>query len=79
MRPSRREFVKWVTASGIALSMSRLGAAEETGFPARAVLPGRQGWNLFDPRQRHQHRVLCILFLHQADERHDPQQRHQHR
>ncbi|MDB5575259.1 MAG: xanthine dehydrogenase, partial [Bradyrhizobium sp.] len=45
MRPSRREFVKWVTASGIALSLSRLGAAEEAGFPARAVLPGRQGWN----------------------------------
>ena len=45
MRPSRREFVKWVTASGIALSLSRLGAAEEAGLPARAVLPGRQGWN----------------------------------
>src|SRR6187402_982515 len=45
MRPSRREFVKWVTASGIALSLSRLGAAAETGFPARALLPGRQGWN----------------------------------
>ena len=29
MRPSRREFVKWVTASGIALSLSRLAAAEE--------------------------------------------------
>jgi CO/xanthine dehydrogenase Mo-binding subunit len=45
MRPSRREFVKWVTASGIALSLSRLAAAQEAGFPARAVLPGRQGWN----------------------------------
>src|SRR5882724_7908189 len=45
MRPSRREFVKWVTASGIALSLSRLAAAQESGFPARAVLPGRQGWN----------------------------------
>src|SRR5689334_19605658 len=45
MRPSRREFVKWVTASGIALSLSRLGAAEPAGFPARAVLPGRQNWN----------------------------------
>jgi CO/xanthine dehydrogenase Mo-binding subunit len=44
MRPSRREFVKWVTASGIALSLSRLAAAQEAGFPARAVLPG-QGWN----------------------------------
>jgi CO/xanthine dehydrogenase Mo-binding subunit len=45
MRPSRREFVKWVTASGIALSLSRLAPAQEAGFPARAVLPGRQGWN----------------------------------
>src|ERR1700681_3681933 len=45
MRPSRREFVKWITASGIALSLSRLAAAQEAGFPARAVLPGRQGWN----------------------------------
>ena len=32
MRPSRREFVKWVTASGIALSLSRLASAEEPGF-----------------------------------------------
>jgi CO/xanthine dehydrogenase Mo-binding subunit len=45
MRPSRREFVKWVTASGIALSVSRLGAIEATGFPARATLPGRGNWN----------------------------------
>src|SRR6187455_3711621 len=45
MRPSRREFVKWVTASGIALSLSRLEAAEEPGFWARQTLPGRQGWN----------------------------------
>jgi CO/xanthine dehydrogenase Mo-binding subunit len=45
MRPSRREFVKWVTASGIALSLSRLGSAQEAGFPARAMLPGRQSWN----------------------------------
>src|SRR3982074_2919388 len=45
MRPSRREFVKWVTASGIALSLSRLAAAQDVGFPARAVPPGRQGWN----------------------------------
>src|SRR5882757_4649973 len=52
MQPSRREFVKWVTVSGIALSLSRLAAAQEAGFPARAVLPGaravlpgRQGWN----------------------------------
>jgi CO/xanthine dehydrogenase Mo-binding subunit len=45
MRPSRREFVKWVTASGITLSLSRLGASEPSGFPARAVLPGRGKWN----------------------------------
>ena len=45
MRPSRREFVKWVTASGIALSLSRLGATEPSGFPARATLPGRGNWN----------------------------------
>src|SRR6202140_3281161 len=45
MRPSRREFVKWVKASGIALSVSRLGAIEATGFPPRATLPGRGNWN----------------------------------
>src|SRR5882757_889811 len=45
MRVSRREFVKWVTASGIALSLSRLAAAEEPSFLARETLPGRQGWN----------------------------------
>ena len=45
MQPSRREFVKWVTASGIALSLSRLAAAQDADFPARAVLPGRKGWN----------------------------------
>ena len=45
MRPSRREFVKWVTASGIALSLSRLGSAEGAALSARASLPGRGGWN----------------------------------
>src|SRR6266436_488261 len=45
MRPSRREFVKWVTASGIALSLSSLSSAEEPSFEARETLPGRQGWN----------------------------------
>src|SRR6266704_2676341 len=45
MQPSRREFVKWVTSSGIALSMSRLGSAEEAGFATRETLPGRQNWN----------------------------------
>jgi CO/xanthine dehydrogenase Mo-binding subunit len=45
MRISRREFVKAVTASGIALSVSRLALAEEPEFAARETLPGRQGWN----------------------------------
>src|SRR5436190_18876025 len=42
---SRREFVKSVTASGIALSVSRLAIAEEPGFAARETLPGRLAWN----------------------------------
>ena len=42
MRASRREFVKWVTASGIALSLSRLAVAQVRDF---AALPGRQKWN----------------------------------
>jgi len=42
---SRREFINSVTASGIALSMSRLAIAEEPGFAARETLPGRQAWN----------------------------------
>src|ERR1700732_5424159 len=45
MRTSRREFVKLATASGIALSLSPLAAAEEPGFAARETLPGRQRWN----------------------------------
>src|ERR1700730_11067523 len=45
MQPSRREFVKWVTASGIALSLSRLGSAEEAQFATREPWPGRQNWN----------------------------------
>src|SRR5262245_63340948 len=45
MQPSRREFVKSITASGIALSLSRLAIAEEPGFAARETMPGRQGWN----------------------------------
>jgi CO/xanthine dehydrogenase Mo-binding subunit len=44
MQPSRREFLKWVSASGIALSLSRLGPAE-AALPPRASLPGRGGWN----------------------------------
>jgi CO/xanthine dehydrogenase Mo-binding subunit len=45
MRASRREFVKWVTASGIALTLSHLATAEEPAFEARETLPGRQRWN----------------------------------
>ena len=45
MRPSRREFLNWVSAGGIALSLSRLGAAEAAGLPPRASLPGRANWN----------------------------------
>src|SRR5580765_4307193 len=45
MRPSRREFVKWVTASGISLGLSRLAAAAVPDFATRETLPGRQGWN----------------------------------
>jgi hypothetical protein len=45
MKTSRREFVKSVTASGIALSRSRFAAAQEPGFVARETLPGRKRWN----------------------------------
>src|SRR5215216_3928583 len=45
MRPTRREFVKWVTASGIALTLARLGSAEEPDFARRETLPGRGQWN----------------------------------
>src|SRR5271163_2949901 len=42
---SRREFVRACAASGIALTLSHLAAAEEPGFAVRETLPGRQGWN----------------------------------
>jgi CO/xanthine dehydrogenase Mo-binding subunit len=45
MRISRRELVKSITASGIALSVSPLAIAEEPSFAARQTLPGRQRWN----------------------------------
>ena len=45
MRISRREFVKSFTASGIALSVSRLASAEEPAFAARETMPGLQRWN----------------------------------
>lgn len=43
--PSRREFVKLVTASGITLGLSRLAMAQVPGFAERETLPGRAGWN----------------------------------
>lgn len=42
MRPSRREFVKWVTTSGIAVGLSRFAAADVPDFAARETLPGRR-------------------------------------
>src|SRR5262245_65041112 len=45
MQPSRREFAKWVAASGIALSLSRLATAQEPAFATRETLPGRKAWN----------------------------------
>jgi CO/xanthine dehydrogenase Mo-binding subunit len=45
MRPSRREFLNWVSAGGITLSLSRLGSAEAAPLPPRASLPGRANWN----------------------------------
>ena len=45
MRTSRRDFVKLLTGSGIALSVSRLALAGGGDFAARETLPGRQNWN----------------------------------
>src|SRR4051812_23674826 len=45
MRPSRREFVTWMTATGISLSLSRLAFAQPVEFSARETLPGRRQWN----------------------------------
>src|SRR5258705_10246494 len=45
MEISRREFVKLMTSSGIALSVSRAAVAQSPTFDARETLPGRQGWN----------------------------------
>src|SRR6516165_9383852 len=42
---SRREFMTSVTATGMALSMSRLAIAEEPSFAEREILPGRQRRN----------------------------------
>jgi CO/xanthine dehydrogenase Mo-binding subunit len=42
---TRREFLRAATLGGIALTLSRLAAADELGFAARETLPGRQHWN----------------------------------
>ena len=45
MRTSRRDFVKFLTSSGIALSVSRLASAEDVAFGVRETLPGQQKFN----------------------------------
>ena len=45
MRTTRRDFVKLLTSSGIALSISRLASAGQPDFAAREILPGRENWN----------------------------------
>ncbi len=45
MTVSRRKFLKWVTANGIALSLSSLGYAQNADFAAHETLPGRKNWN----------------------------------
>jgi CO/xanthine dehydrogenase Mo-binding subunit len=45
MQSSRREFMKWMSAGGIALSMSRLAMAEPVAFADRETLPGRGKYN----------------------------------
>jgi len=45
MQISRREFVKLMTSSGIALSVSHATFAQTPAFATRETLPGRQSWN----------------------------------
>lgn len=45
MQISRREFVKLMTSSGIALSVSPATFAQSPPFDTRETLPGRQSWN----------------------------------
>lgn len=45
MRPSRREFVKWLSAGGISVSLSHLAAAASAPFAAHETLPGRGHFN----------------------------------
>ena len=45
MRPSRREFVKWLSAGGISVSLSHLAAAASAPFASHETLPGRGNFN----------------------------------
>jgi len=45
MELSRREFVKLMTSSGIALSVSHATFDQTPAFATRETLPGRQSWN----------------------------------
>ena len=45
MQLSRRALVKWVTATGITLSLSRLGNAKPVAFSTRETLPGKGASN----------------------------------
>lgn len=45
MGTSRRDFVKLLTSSGIALSVSPLALAQQPDFMARETFPGRQNFN----------------------------------
>ena len=45
MKTSRRDFVKLLTSSGIALSVSRLGSAENLPFSVRETFLGQQKFN----------------------------------
>lgn len=45
MGTSRRDFVKLLTSSGIALSVSPLALAQQPDFMVRETFPGRQNFN----------------------------------
>ncbi|WP_429022482.1 xanthine dehydrogenase family protein molybdopterin-binding subunit [Bradyrhizobium sp. I1.14.4] len=45
MRPSRREFVTWLSAGGISVGLSHLALAKEPAFATRETLPGRGHFN----------------------------------
>ncbi|MDB5503183.1 MAG: xanthine dehydrogenase [Tardiphaga sp.] len=45
MQPSRRQFVKWATATGITLSLSPMATAASVPFDAHEILPGEGAFN----------------------------------